>query len=165
LAAALAEDYTKVAQLVFVRGQEERLWVGLVDPSTARERLAEAFPEYERYYRDIRNMLAAGGDPKTPLNKDREITQILTVWPHKFVSGEDQVKQIVTEDLLRQWLGADLDADALPHGPLTSLLRYQVNLRPRRYTALTTDGRLLAVVDKCELATRTTDELLRRQLA
>lgn len=165
LVAALAEDYTKVEQLIFVRGQEERLWVGMIDPATARERLAEAFPEYERNYRDVRNMAAAAGDVNTPLDKDAEITNILMNWPSKFGWNEAQLKQIVTGDLVRHWLDPALDTEALPHGPLTPLLRYQVNLRPRRYTALTADGRLLAVVDKCELATRTTDELLRRQFA
>ena len=86
-------------------------------------------------------------------------------WPGQFGWLEDQTKQIVTSDLLRSWLGTDLDTEALPHGPLTPLLQYQVNMRPRCYTALATEGRLMAVVDKSELATRTTEEVLRRQLA
>lgn len=96
---------------------------------------------------------------------DTEITTILMDWPGKFGWNEDQAKQIVTSDLLRRWLGADLDTEALPHGPLTPLLRYQVNMRSHRYTALTTDGRLIAVVDKSELAARTTEAILDRQLA
>lgn len=165
LVAALAVDYTKVEQIVFVRGHEERFWVGMVDPSTARDRLAEKFPQYERYYRDARNSAATAGDVSAPLDPDTEITTILMNWPGKFGWNEDQAKQIVTSDLLRQWLGADLDTDALPHGPLTPLLRYQVNVRSHRYTALTTDGRLIAVVDKSELAARTTEAILHRQLA
>ena len=165
LVSALAADYTKVEQLVFVRVQEERVWIGMIDPLTARERLTEEFPEYERYYRDVRNTAAPADDVNAPLDRDAEITNILMNWPGKFNWNEAQAKQIVTSDLVRHWLGADLDTEALPHGPLTPLLQYQVNLRPRRYTALTTDGRLIAVVDKCELATRTTDELLRRQLS
>jgi hypothetical protein len=77
-------------------------------------------------------------------------------WPGKFSWNEVQAKQIVTSDLLRSWLGLYLDTEALPHGPLTPLLQYQVNLRRHRFTGLTTDGRLIAVVDKNELATRTT---------
>jgi hypothetical protein len=165
LVAALATDYTKVEQLVFVRGQEERFWVGMIDPQAARNRLAEAFPHYERYYRDVRNVAAAANDVYAPLDRDTEITTILMNWPGKFNWNEDQAKQVVTSDLLRHWLGGDLDTEALPHGPLTALLQYQVNLRPHRYTALTTDGRLIAVVDKSELATRTTQEILHRQLA
>jgi hypothetical protein len=164
LVAALATDYTKVEQLLFVRGQEERVWIGMIDPPTARDRLMQEFPEYERYYRDVRNMAAASTDVGAPLDMGAEIMDILMNWPGKFSGNEAQAKQIVTSDLVRHWLGADLDTEALPHGPLTSLLRYQVNLRPHRYTALTVDGRLIAVVDKYELAMRTTDELLRRQL-
>ena len=164
LVAALAMDYTKVEQLLFVRGQEERVWIGMIDPPTARDLLAQEFPEYERYYRDVRNMAAAAADVSAPLDRDAEIETILMNWPGKFGWNEAQAKQIVTSDLVRQWLGAKLDTEALPHGPLTQLLRYQVNFRPHRYTALTADGRLIAVVDKCELATRTTDELLRHQL-
>jgi len=164
LVAALATDYTKVEQLVFVRGQEERFWVGMIDPPTARDRFAEVFPQYERYYRDVRNVATAASDVNAPLDRDTEITTILMNWPGKFNWNEDQAKQIVTSDLLRRWLGGDLDTEALPHGSLTPLLQYQVNLRPHRYTALTTDGRLIAVVDKSELATRTTQEVLYRQL-
>jgi hypothetical protein len=164
LVAALAMDYTKVEQLLFVRGQEERVWIGMIDPPTARDLLAQEFPEYERYYRDVRNLAAAAADVSAPLDRDAEIETILMNWPGKFSWNEAQAKQIVTSDLVRQWLGANLDTEALPHGPLTQLLRYQVNLRPHRYTALTADGRLIAVVDRCKLATRTTDELLRRQL-
>lgn len=165
LVAALAMDYTKVEQLLFVRGQEERLWIGMIDPPTGRDLLAQRFPDYERYYRDVRNTALAAADVRAPLDRDAEIEMILMNWPGKFDWNEAQAKQIVTADLVRQWLGANLDTEALPHGPLSQLLRYQVNLRPHRYTALTTDGRLIAVVDKCELATRTTDELLRRQLS
>ena len=63
-----------------------------------------------------------------------------------------------------RWRGMS-SGSAPPHGPLTPLLRYQVNLRSHRYTALTTDGRLIAVVDKSELAARTTEAILHRQLA
>jgi hypothetical protein len=38
-------------------------------------------------------------------------------------------------------------------------------MRPHRHTALAADGRLKAVIDKSELATRTTDALLRRKLS
>jgi hypothetical protein len=165
LVAALATDYTAVERLVFVRGQEEEIWVGMIDPKAARERLAEEFPQYERNYRDLRNVAVLAGDVNAPLDRDAEITSILMSWPGKFNWNEAQEKQIVTSDLLRSWLGLYLDTEALPHGPLTPLLQYQVNLRRHRFTGLTTDGRLIAVVDKSELATRTTDELLRHQLA
>ena len=165
LAAAIAADYTKVEQLVFVRGQEERLWVGMLDPAATRARLAEVFPQYERHYRAVRQQAGDVADVNAPLDADAEITSILMNWPGQFGWLEDQAKQVVTSDLLRRWLGADLDTEALPHGPLTSLLQYQVNMRPRRYTALTAEGSLMAVVDKSELAARTTEEVLRRQLA
>lgn len=164
LAAAIAADYTKVEQLVFVRGQEERLWVGMLDPATTRARLAEVFPQYERNYRTARQDAGNVADVSAPLDADAEITSILMNWPGQFGWVEDQAKQIVTSDLLRQWLGTDLDTEALSYGPLTPLLQYQINIRPRRYTGLATGGHLMAVVDKSELATRTTEEVLRRQL-
>lgn len=116
-------------------------------------------------YRTARQEAGNVGDVNAPLDADAEITSILMNWPGQFGWLEDQTKQIVTSDLLRSWLGTDLDTEALPHGPLTPLLQYQVNMRPRCYTALATEGRLMAVVDKSELATRTTEEVLRRQLA
>lgn len=165
LVAALATDYTKVEQLIFVHGNEDRLWVGMIDPATARDRLAKVFPQYERYYRNVRKMAAAADDVNAPLDREAEIGLILANWPSEFNWNEQQAKQIVTSDLLRQWLSGVLDTESLPHGPLSPLLQYQVNLRPQRYTALTTGGRLIAVVDKSELATRTTEEVLHRQLA
>ena len=75
-AAALAADYTKVEQLVFVRGREERLWVGMLDPATTRARLAEVFPQYERNYRTARQDAGNVGDVNAPLDADAEITSI-----------------------------------------------------------------------------------------
>ena len=62
------------------------------------------------------------------------------------------------------WLPTELDRDSLPHGPLTPLLRYQIVTRPHRYTALTTAGRLIEIVDRTELAVRTTEAVLQREL-
>src|ERR1039458_3075148 len=77
LVSALAADYTKVEQLVFVRVQEERVWIGMIDPLTARERLTEEFPEYERYYRDVRNTAAPADDVNAPLDRDAQVINIL----------------------------------------------------------------------------------------
>lgn len=105
LVAALATDYTKVEQLVFVRGQEERLWIGMIDPPSARDLLSQVFPAYERYYRDVRDVAAAAADVSAPLDRDAEIVDILMNWPGKFGWNEVQAKQIVTSNLVRQWLG------------------------------------------------------------
>ena len=164
LAAALATDYTKVEQLVFVRGQEERLWVGTLirRPRVPGRRgvpsIRTELPDCSPGRGERRRCQRA------PRRRCRDYV-ILMNWPGQFGWLEDQTKQIVTSDLLRRWLGTDLDTEALPHGPLTPLLQYQVNMRSHRYTALATEGRLMAVVNKSELATRTTEEVLRRQLA
>jgi hypothetical protein len=77
-------------------------------------------------------------------------------WQGAFTSPESSIKVIVSTIDLRDWLGGDLDTDAEPYGPLTPQLRYRINSRRRRYAALTGGPRLIAVVDRDELALRST---------
>jgi hypothetical protein len=77
-------------------------------------------------------------------------------WQGAFTPPESSVKLIVGSNDLRDWLGGDLDTEAEPYGPLTPVLRYRINSRRRRYAALTDGPRLVAVVDRDELALRST---------
>jgi hypothetical protein len=68
---------------------------------------------------------------------------------------------------LREWLGHPLSTNAIEwdEGPLTILLRYRINCIASPYVALVdAAGRLQKVVDRVELATRTTDRVLDSQL-
>jgi hypothetical protein len=168
LVASLADDYTEVQALVFVRGGEQRLFVGLTTPRALRRRLAIQFPIYEKAYRRARvetldNPAASGA----PIGAEAEIEQIVMWrWSQQFQSNglESDVKQIVGSEDVASWLGAELDKEPLPYGPLTPLLCFRINERSNRYTALTSEGRLEAVVDRTELAVRRTSFELKQRL-
>jgi hypothetical protein len=51
LVAALAQDFTSVEAVVFVRSGDDEVFVGIASPRAVRERLAARFPIYEEAYR------------------------------------------------------------------------------------------------------------------
>lgn len=67
---------------------------------------------------------------------------------------EETSRLLVTSRNLRAWLDRDLDTDALPYGPLLSLLRFRVLSRPQPYAALVDGGRLVSVADRDRIAMR-----------
>jgi hypothetical protein len=159
LLGALATDYTDVEAIVFVRGGEQRLLVGVATPRSVRERLSEQFPDYETTYRKIKAELDAG--PAIS-----EVSEILSYrWTQGFDPSEEAVKVTARTEDLKSWLKGDLDQDSLPYGPLTPLLRYRVIERRPRFTALTDGPRMAAVVDRDELALRTTRSYLEQRLS
>lgn len=160
LLAALAEDYTDVEALIFVRAREERILVGVAAPRAVRMRLTAVFPDYEVAYRKARMESAALG-----IDNGREVNEILMWrWQSALALPEDNIKVIASSQLLREWLGSDLDTEAVPYGPLTSLLRYRIIARPWRYAALTDRQQLVAVVDRNELAVRSSTVELEARL-
>jgi hypothetical protein len=54
LVAALAEDYTAVEALIFVRSGDERILVGIASPRAVRTGISAVFPDYEKVYREVR---------------------------------------------------------------------------------------------------------------
>jgi hypothetical protein len=161
LVAALALDYTDVDALVFVRSGDQRVFVGICAPQAVRSGLASVFPNYETAYRKIRTdaVIAA------PLDRDREVEEILEWrWSQALGPPESEVRQIVKSEDLKLWLKGDLDVESLPYGPLNPLLRYRIVTRPHRYSALTDQSRLVAVVDRDEVALRSAAAELAQRL-
>jgi hypothetical protein len=151
LIAALAEDYTGVDALAFVRAGEDRIFVGIAAPHAVRKRLGSRFPDYEIAYRKVRAETVGGASP----DPCREVQEILMWrWPQALQPSEQQIRLIVRADDLKMWLDGELDDESLPFGPLTSLLRYRITARSRRFAALTDKSRLVAIVDRDELARR-----------
>jgi hypothetical protein len=163
LLAALTDDYTEVEALIFVRSHEERIFVGIASPRVVRTRFAAIFPPYEVAYRKVRNE-ACSGPGVNEIDASREVNEILTSrWQNAMSPPEQHIKLIVSSNDLRDWLGGDLDTDALPYGPLTALMRYRIISRDRRYAALTDHSRLAAIVDRDEVAIRSTATELERR--
>lgn len=161
LAAALAGDYTSVEAVVFVRNGDQRIFVGIATPKALRARIGHIFPQYEVAYRTVRVEVTKPA-VQTPEAEVNEI--LLWRWSQSLQPDEVSVKEIVTRQNLTEWLGEDLDSDDLPYGPLSPLLRYRISSRPQRYAALTQDSRLVDIVDRDELARRTTIASLEQQL-
>jgi hypothetical protein len=152
LVAALADDYTDVAAIVFVRSGDQRVFVGIATPRSVRQRMAVAFPNYEANYRKVKSEVTY-----LPTSSgDQELSEILNWrWGASFTPTTEDTAKIVTRTQdLRVWLDRDLDTDDLPYGPLTDLLRYRIVARPQRFTALTQESRLVAIVDRDVLAQR-----------
>jgi hypothetical protein len=150
LVAALAQDYTQVEAVVFVREGTKRIYVGIATPRAVRTRLARAFPScnYETAYRQARDSALHAR------NAAAAIEAIIGSWPgaiQKF--GAEPTTRTVSSDDLQAWMQTELDTQSVPNGPLTPHQRYRIVSQPRRYIALTTDERLDQVVDRDEIVT------------
>lgn len=155
LVAALAEDYTDVEALVFVRwgeSRDEQMFVGIASPRDVRKRFARTTPsdKYETAYRRARR--AAASDSSDP---ERELIAITKRWPGAVSTAlgksEVAVKEVVSSTALRRWMGRNLDTQSVPGGPLTPQKQYRIISHDRRYVALTDGQRLKEVVDRDEV--------------
>jgi hypothetical protein len=149
LVAALAQDYTDVEALVFVRSRGEQIFVGIAAPRDVRRRLARTFSSsnYESAYRRARR-----GTASATADAGDAIAAIIDKWPAaigEFVS--ESTADTVSSSALQRWMQDDLDIQSVPSGPLTPHQRFRIVSRPRRYTALTTGERLDQVVDRNEV--------------
>lgn len=155
LVAALAEDYTDVDALVFVRWGESRdqqMFVGIASPRDVRKRFAKtaSSDKYETAYRRARR--AAVSDSSDP---DSELIAITKRWPSAVSTAlgksEVAVMEVVSSTALRRWLGRNLDTQSVPAGPLTPLKQFRIISHDRRYVALTDGQHLEEVVDRDEV--------------
>jgi hypothetical protein len=100
-----------------------------------------------------------------PPDRDREINEILMWrWTGGLTQPESEVKTIVTSQKLLRWLETDIDTESVPYGPLGPTLRYRITTRPHRYTAMTSNSQLVAIVDRDELAVRSAVAELEQRL-
>jgi hypothetical protein len=161
LLAALAADYTSIRSLVFVHGDHDRYFLGFAEPAQTRSALARVFSDYETAYRALRSEARLN-----PAGEAKEVESILQQWPGKFNWNESAAKEFATPASLSSWLGSVLDDSRVEsHGAqLSALVRYDILGRPGSYVALTSTGRLRAVVDRAALATSTAREALQKHL-
>ncbi|ORW03344.1 MULTISPECIES: hypothetical protein [Mycobacterium] len=151
LVAALAQDYTQVEALVFVRSGNEQNFVGIAAPRDVRRRLAKNFAadNYESAYRKAR---AAVTDALE--DHSSGVSAILNNWQYavdQTLGDEGYISHIVSSSKLRLWMRGDLDTQSVPAGPLTAHRQYRIIAHDRRYVALTNGIRLEGVVDRDEL--------------
>jgi hypothetical protein len=159
LVAALADDYTDAEALIFVRSGEKDIFVGIAPTRAVRSRLADRFTEYESAYRKLRS------DSAPPAyDNNQQVANVLNNWSNTLQPSETAIKITVSSSDLKEWLDGELDTEELPSGPLTPLLRYRINCRTWRYSALTDHSQLKDVVDRNECAIRNTAAELEARL-
>lgn len=160
---ALASDYTNIQQLVFVDEGDRRHFIGFAEPWRVHRSLAEWFPACETAYRRLRSSVVTPVPPAAPAE---EVQGILNQWPFEFPAGEVAAKEFTTRDFLRTWLYDCLEPNYVEWdgGPISPLLRFQINAQSSRYVALTSGGDLRAVVDRDLLARGAEQEMLRAKL-
>jgi hypothetical protein len=158
LVAALLEDYTAVERIMLLA---DKRYVGMASPGVLHRALAQRFPEFEATYRSQR----AQGKPAAA---ETEFLRILTSWAPPMPPPD--VEWVSPADAPR-WLPLETASISLEpsnrpaaNGRLDPLLRFQINAIPQRYVPLL-DGDRLHIVDREELAARTTDGVLRDQLS
>jgi hypothetical protein len=182
LLAALAEDYTNIRQLVFLRNYagRERGFIGIATPTATRRALANQHPALEKAYRVAYrySLDDPSGQIKTlaPEDEAEKVVQGLMVGSEggnilQAAGGENALKQYVEESLLRKWLGRDLitqsieckDSDCEDQS-LKPLLLYRITECSAPFVALVQNQQLKGMVDRLKIAARVADTSLRQQL-
>jgi hypothetical protein len=168
LVAALAEDYSRIRQLVFVERECERIFVGMAAPGDVRRALAKEWPNLELSYQEIKH------DPSAvPSPSDSEASRIVVAWITHLFNTDDQPvsdsdpKLSVKVDTasLNRWLGkmgmrlttesADWDGITRPYLVRSLLVEFD-----SPYVALLRQRRLDRVVHRPDLALRVAREAL-----
>lgn len=159
LLAALAEDYSRIQQLVFMEQGGERIFVGMASPGNVRQALATLWPTLEEYYQEIKKQPM----PVQPgASRPSWIVMRWTLGPFKRDGkpvSEENLRVKVNSACLREWLFAierPLTTDSVDW-PGTSdpyLVRSLLFEHNSPYVALLRHGRLDRVVNRLDLALR-----------
>jgi hypothetical protein len=123
LLAALADVHSTVSEFVFVEGDAERIYVGMISPRNLRTSMAMQFPElevtFQQIHRGIQTELGLASSSAD------QVGRIVHKWTESF--NEEALKILVTRQLLSSWLnagGGKLETDYLKWdgGPDSALL-------------------------------------------
>ena len=165
LLAALAEEYSRIQQLLFVDQEAERIFVGMAPPSDVRQALANRWPTLELSYQEIRAQVRS-------LPRTSQPSHIVLGWSlHTFESesqnrvDERNLRVKVNGPLLREWLFAierqltagSVDWDGITDPSLIRSLLFQFH---SPYIALLRHGRLDRVVNRLDLALKVAERAL-----
>jgi hypothetical protein len=150
LVAALAVEHTSVGCLAFVT--EGNRFFGLASPWATLLSLSKAFPEVAKAYYGTLRQPTPNVDPTDEIVSR---VQDFSIAIGQLQGGEAANKVIVSQALLRQWLGAELvqeglETNSLALGPLDA---FRVLDRHSPYVALVREGELVGVVDRAAFAT------------
>ncbi len=157
LLAALAQEYTHIARLLIVADDADRRFIGLASPSGMRLALGSRFPQLETAFVEILNDVRKPG-----ANISGQVQEFGFRWPHHSFGGdalrarESEFRELASPEVLRQWLGPALETYSRPwrRPPLGKRLYASMLNAPQPYIPLLQRGRLVAVVDRHDLAER-----------
>ncbi len=178
LLAALAEDYTKIQQFVFLENCEcgEKCFIGITTPAATRRALATQHPALEIAYRKAR--LSIPFETTTSLEKEVESVMNGLHWSssepeyvetyREYIEKHRSEVQSKIETLqLKQWLGQDLITQhvvcedfELEDSQLKPMLLYRIMNRTAPFVALVKNRKLMLMVDRQETAIRIAHKVL-----
>jgi hypothetical protein len=161
LLATLMEDYTDVKQIAFVENSEERFFLGFATSSDVRRALATAFPEMELRYAEIHS---DSNIPPARASLER-VRYLVNAWvassfgPEGKKEDEETFKELVTDVLLKEWLGRagkSLAQDSIDWSGITDadVVHSIIVEFDWPYVALLRHRRLHRVVNRLDLALR-----------
>jgi hypothetical protein len=157
LLAALAEQYTEVARLVFVEENDRRLYVGMASPAVVRQSLAKQFSYLDKAFIEIK--LGAG-------NGAQAVQSFGWQWPDFLFldktqppkQGEDKqekkAKQLVSGENLRRWTPLETQSVQWNGGRGDRALFNRILHRDEPYVPLLRRARLELIVTRQDLVHR-----------
>ena len=146
LVAALASDFTRIRQFVFLDG--EGRYVSMASPVEVRRALTQRFPDLERAY--LASCAAA--------QPTRDINLIIMRYPQEifeaFDRPEPDVKQDISRLMLSRDLGIEPSAEAVEQRDDRHSLQWEVVRRDKPFEAVLEEGRLTGVIDRVQMASK-----------
>ena len=147
LVAALASDFTRIRQFVFLNGDGH--YITMASPAEVRRALGQSFPELERAYLEIR----AAAQPKS------SIDQIVMMYPDQILRTfggrpEREVKSDISRLMLSRDLGIEPSAETVERRDQRRSVQREILRRATPFVALLNEGRLESVIDRVQMASK-----------
>jgi Domain of unknown function (DUF4062) len=165
LLGAVSADFTNVAAISFLDGGA---WVGLASPQAIRLRLGQSFPVLTEVYDSARRSANRPIPESVAELASGTVNAFMEKVSFPAYPDEQTLKKWVTTDLLRRWLGDDLEIGAVESAghPVTTELLYEILNRDERFVPLVEGEQrtIVGLVDRYALAADVARGLLRRQL-
>ncbi len=156
LLAALADDYGRVARMIFVdnrrAGQAE--FVGITRPRAVQRAMSSLHPGLEKAYRQARANVLLQPPPTTEAEVDAVIKE-LSIQMGLAAMQEDVIRLVLSRQQAAESLAAAFESGAAVDWDEHSetMLQYLVVRQPAPFVAVLRNGRVDQIVDRCRLAT------------
>jgi Domain of unknown function (DUF4062) len=147
LVAALASDFTRIRQFVFL--DEGGRYVAMASPLEVRRALTQRFPDLERAY-------LASRSAAEPI---QDIDQVVMLFPDQLSQTfggrlEQDVKQNISSLMLSRDLGIELSPEAVEQRGERRLLQSEVLRRSKPFVVVLEDGKLAGLIDRAQMASK-----------